>query len=94
VIAGEIAAVIALWFVALHIWNLPTLLAALRTLRGVFRFTCGGVFALAALALLAFGLPEVARDAFSSIAIVTFLTGLGVEIIVGDDLRGALLRKR
>lgn len=43
--------------------------------------------------MLYFSLPAWAEDAFSAFSIVTFLTALAVEFIVGEDIRAIYARK-
>jgi hypothetical protein len=94
VIAGVLAAVILVWFLALQIWDVATLGRSLLTFGGILRLLGGASLALAALALLYAGLYAAGSDAFSVLSIVTFLTALVVEFLIGDDVRRVLARKR
>lgn len=93
-IAAVLAAAIAVWFVALQIWNITTLLRALPSIDGFLRLFGGAAVALLALALLYAGLYAAGSDAFSTLSIVTFLAALAVEFLIGDDVRRARSRKR
>lgn len=83
----SLIAVILVWVCALQIWNITTLARSLTTVRGWLRFFFGAIVAFLALAMLYFSLPAWANDKFSIFSIVTFLTALAVEFIVGEDLR-------
>lgn len=82
-----LVAVIAVWVCALQIWNITTLTRSLSTVRGWARLLGGALVGLLALSMLYVSLPAWANDAFSFLSILTFLTALAVEFIVGDDLR-------
>jgi len=97
----RLVATILLWTCALGLWDLlhvsPT--SAARALResgtrtialGLARFAIGLVFAVTALLVLAFSMPLGALSAFSSFAILTFITGFIVDALIGDALRRAL----
>lgn len=93
-IGVSLIAVILVWVCALQIWNITTLTRSLTTPRGWVRFLAGAIVAFLALAMLYFSLPAWANGAFSVFSIVTFLTALAVEFIVGEDLRAFYVRRR
>lgn len=92
-IALLIAAVIAIWLVALQVWNITTLTRSLTTVQGFLRLLGGAVIGFAALLLLYAALPAGVEDGFSLLSIVTFVTALAVEFTIGDDLRNLYTRK-
>ncbi len=90
----SLAGVILIWVLALQIWDVTTLTRSLLTLRGWIRLIVGAAFAFAALALLYVTLPPFSDETFSFLSIVTFITALAVEFIIGDDVRRFLARKQ
>jgi hypothetical protein len=86
--------VILVWVCALQIWNIATLTRSLNTLRGWARLVAGSIVAFVALAMLYFNLSAWAPDSFSFLSILTFLTALAVEFIIGDDLRAYYAHRR
>jgi hypothetical protein len=93
VIALLIAAVIAIWLLALQVWNITTLTRSLATIQGFLRLLAGAAIGFGALLLLYAALPAGVEDAFSLLSIVTFVTALAVEFTIGDDLRHIYTRK-
>lgn len=91
-IFGKLLAVIAVWFVALQVWDLGTLkvLRAIRSVMGVVRLLAGGAIGLCALLLLYVWLPPSAASAFSWMAIGTFVAALAAEFLIGEDLRARM----
>lgn len=86
-IFGVLFASVLLWFLALQIWNIPTLARSLPTARGLLRAVVGAMAAFLALGLLYEGLPDAVLDAFSGLSIVTFLAALAAEFLIGDEVR-------
>ena len=74
---------------------LRDLARALRTPRalfaGAFSALVGLVFVAAATVLLLPAVDDAGSD-FVPVSIFTFLTALGIELLVGNDLRGAIGR--
>lgn len=93
-IAVSIAAVIVVWTLALQIWDITTLTSSLLTFRGMLRLIGGAIAGFGALVLLYVSLPAPVGEAFSYLSIVTFITALVVEFIIGDDLRSFFAGKR
>lgn len=89
VTAVKLLAVTIIWFFALQVWDVATLqlLRVVRSAGGVARFLGGCTIGLAALILLYTTVPSLASEAFSTLAIATFLAALIAEFLIGDDVR-------
>ena len=95
-IFGELLAVIFVWLLALQVWDIATLhvRAVVSSLSGAARFIGGCVIGLGALTLLYLTLPLTAMNAFSYLAIATFIAALATEFLIGDDIRNLVRPKR
>lgn len=93
-IAVSILIAILIWVCALQIWNITTLTRSLSTARGWIRLIAGAAVAFAGLVVLYFAVLPAANEVLSFLSIVTFLTALAVEFLVGDDLREFYERTR
>ncbi len=103
---SRLVVVSLLWVVALTVWDIGRhppvrllrsafgqLRRGVAVLPGLLRFAVGLIAALVAMGILAGALTDEGR-LFSAYAIGTFLAGLTVDLLIGDDLRNAVRVKR
>lgn len=95
--AGELAGVIALWFIALRVWNVGAAspaqaarglykgLTPTRVILGLSRLLGGSALAVLALLVLFSVIAPVTLSDLSALAITTLITALAADYLLGSS---------